>query len=114
MATRLTAPMVADIAEAVRSFTSAGPPTELSRLVALLREGNAAAFTPEQLDVAEAAASALCAPVDERPRWPISSPRGLFFVFEGLDRSGKSTQSKLLAKHLETVRSAARAWLPLR
>ena len=31
-----------------------------------------------------------------------SSHRGLFVVFEGLDRSGKSTQSARLVQHLES------------
>ena len=97
-----------EIVEAVSRFTSAGSPTELGRLITSLRESQEPPFTAEQLDVAQAAVTALNAPVEERPSWPSLESRGLFFVFEGLDRSGKSTQSKLLAKHLETVPAHAR------
>merc|ERR1719262_735248 len=38
---------------------------------------------------------------ESKPSWTAAKDRGLFFVFEGLDRSGKSTQSKLLTKRLE-------------
>ncbi|CAE7662658.1 tmp1, partial [Symbiodinium pilosum] len=37
----------------------------------------------------------------DRPTWAGPQSRGLFLVFEGLDRSGKSTQSKKIASHLE-------------
>ena len=37
---------------------------------------------------------------EDKPTWGSSATRGLFFVFEGLDRSGKSTQSKKLEEYL--------------
>ena len=105
MASRLTAPMLTELSDTVQSFVNTAAPTEIGRLIASLREATEPAFSPEQLDAAAAAAAALDRSREERPSWPTLGERGLFFVFEGLDRSGKSTQSKLLAKHLEETGS---------
>ncbi|KAL1524695.1 hypothetical protein AB1Y20_019580 [Prymnesium parvum] len=99
----LSAALVAKVAEVAHDFSNSRAPTDLAALIASLRASEERVFTSEQLDVAEAATASLSAPVEERPSWPTTASRGMFFVFEGLDRSGKSTQSKLLAKHLETV-----------
>jgi dTMP kinase len=83
----------------------------LGGLLQSLREGGVQQRGLSSNDIAsiEAAASFLRVPVDSRPQWNVTQQenakprRGLFCVFEGLDRSGKSTQSKRLAKHLENA-----------
>lgn len=88
--------------------------TGLESLVRTLREGEDHGFSATDIASIEAAAAFLDTPVAARTQWDAfgesrkraldATPprRGLFCVFEGLDRSGKSTQSKRLAKHLES------------
>lgn len=75
----------------------------MKRLVRALAEGQQSAFSASDLASVAAAAAALDAPLEAREAWAAAPGRGLFFVFEGLDRSGKSTQSRRLAKHLEQM-----------
>jgi len=98
MAARLSTEQIAEIVEIVGAVDKI---EGLPHLVRILRESSQTAFSAEELDGVDAAISALDRPAAERPTWPAQIGRGLFFVFEGLDRSGKSTQSKLLTKHLE-------------
>merc|ERR1712232_1281051 len=74
--------------------------SDLQELVRILREKQTA-LSSEDLDTIVSAAGALDVELVARPEWKALPGRGLFFVFEGLDRIGKSTQSKRLAKHLE-------------
>ncbi|CAE7677176.1 Klp61F, partial [Symbiodinium sp. CCMP2456] len=62
------------------------------------RQGN---LDPAEITNIESALRALDIPAQERPVWAAGASRGLFLVFEGLDRSGKSTQSKKIANYLE-------------
>jgi len=101
MASRLTAEQVAEVAGALAAAADPGALREPSGVVSALEESAQTAFSPADLESMRRAVGILEAPVDEKGSWRSDSPRGMFFVFEGLDRSGKSTQSKLLAKHLE-------------
>lgn len=65
-------------------------------------------FGEGELAQMAAALDLVAQPPEERAAWAAaapgreaSCPRGLFIVFEGLDRSGKSTQSKELVKRLQ-------------
>eukprot|EP00811_Abedinium_folium_P000571 NODE_10523_length_1345_cov_9.817734.p1 GENE.NODE_10523_length_1345_cov_9.817734~~NODE_10523_length_1345_cov_9.817734.p1 ORF type:complete len:320 (-),score=63.93 NODE_10523_length_1345_cov_9.817734:301-1260(-) len=101
------------IDELVGALRDASTFRRLDQLVEALRAaGDKVPFTAVEIDGIAHAAAATEKPIQERPVWhaqtskrsadgELSRKRGHFFAFEGLDRSGKSTQSRLLAKHLE-------------
>lgn len=105
MADQLSATSVASIQGAVtEAFAKSSTPLDgLQQLVTHLRAQVTDVFTEASLDNTAAALASLQAPREERAPWPSAKDRrrGLFMVFEGLDRSGKSTQSRGLAKRLE-------------
>merc|ERR1719414_2623299 len=76
-----------------------------------LRKSVQTAFTEDDLKSIEVGIGALQSSLAEKPHWPSSKGRGLFIVFEGLDRSGKSTQSKLLRDHLEKGGTEIVKWM---
>jgi len=73
----------------------------LKEVVDALLAAKPKVFPEEELASIRDAAAKLCTPLAERPKWTSEKSRGRFFVFEGLDRSGKSTQSRRLHKSLE-------------
>lgn len=73
----------------------------LSELVAVLRGTGDSVFTADEIEGIAATVQITSLPVEERPVLSAEANRGFFFVFEGLDRSGKSTQSKRLAEHFK-------------
>eukprot|EP00451_Oxyrrhis_marina_P002188 CAMPEP_0204275374 /NCGR_PEP_ID=MMETSP0468-20130131/25886_1 /ASSEMBLY_ACC=CAM_ASM_000383 /TAXON_ID=2969 /ORGANISM="Oxyrrhis marina" /LENGTH=275 /DNA_ID=CAMNT_0051251709 /DNA_START=1 /DNA_END=828 /DNA_ORIENTATION=+ len=78
-------------------------PRTLVGLVATLKPlaSTAAGVTPESLAALQQAVGAVEA--RDRPRsWSCGPSRGRFIVFEGLDRSGKSTQSKRVVEYLKS------------
>lgn len=101
MADKFTADQVTEVAQALASLKDDDDSNGLSLIVSSLRNSPQTAFSAEAVDSIEAAISALEQPLEAKPAWGAARNRGLFFVFEGLDRSGKSTQSKLLTKRLE-------------
>lgn len=105
MAARLSVEQIAEIAAISSAPEVAGNPRELLRRLAAAKTS---AFTPEALAAALGTFEKLDLPVAARPSWASSPGRGLFFVFEGLDRSGKSTQSRLLTKRLEELGRAVK------
>lgn len=98
MADKFSSEQVQGVAEALKTF-SAGD--GLPKIITCLRNSTQTAFAKEDIDSIEAAIAALERSSESKPAWPAAKGRGLFFVFEGLDRSGKSTQSKMLTKKLE-------------
>lgn len=88
-------------------LSTLGTDKELDGILQAMREttnnDGQAAFSETDLDAAAEAYTVLNKNVEDRTKWTAAPNRGLFFVFEGLDRSGKSTQSKLLHKHLENA-----------
>jgi len=97
---RVSAEQVAEIIHALTQYT--GSLESASATTKALQMAKISAFPPEETNRMGLAASMLGGNiVRNMPHWSANPKRGLFFVFEGLDRSGKSTQSKLLAKCLE-------------
>ncbi|CAE7387630.1 tmp1 [Symbiodinium natans] len=70
-------------------------------VAAALRSSKQANLEAAEVANIETALRSLDMPLEERPTWGAGGSRGLFLVFEGLDRSGKSTQSRKIASHLE-------------
>eukprot|EP00439_Symbiodinium_sp_Y106_P027278 s87_g3.t1 len=68
---------------------------------AAFRQSKASSLSQEESQSARKALGMLDAGHQDRPAWGAGESRGLFLVFEGLDRSGKSTQSKKIASYLE-------------
>jgi len=101
MAGNLTPQQVEQVAEALQCLKAGDQAYGLPQIVSCLRESQQTVFSAEALDSIAAAISALEQSRESKPIWTAAKNRGLFFVFEGLDRSGKSTQSKLLTKKLE-------------
>jgi dTMP kinase len=105
MAGELKPEEVGQVAQALASVTASDESFGLSQIVSCLRDSSQTVFSEEALESITAAISALHQSSASKPVWTASKNRGLFFVFEGLDRSGKSTQSKLLTKKLEASTS---------
>jgi len=105
MADKLAPEQVEQVAKALLPLQSAGKSNALSQIVSCLRDSPQTAFSATDLDSLAAGILALEKSAESKPMWAAAKNRGLFFVFEGLDRSGKSTQSKLLTKKLEETSS---------
>lgn len=101
MADKFTTEQVEQVAKALQSLKAGDSSYGLQDIVTSLRESGQTAFSAEDVNSIAAAISALDRALESKPAWTSSSKRGMFFVFEGLDRSGKSTQSKMLTKKLE-------------
>jgi len=100
MAGNLSTEQVEQVAKALESLKAADPAYGLSQIVTCLRESEQNVFSSEAIDSIAEAIAALQKSSESKPSWVANKDRGLFFVFEGLDRSGKSTQSQLLNKKL--------------
>jgi len=108
MASRITDEQAAAIRDALAPVLEAGvtTPTRLPALAAAIRGMPEPPFAAPELADMTAALELVGLPLAERAAWEAPGSdsgraRGLFVVFEGLDRSGKSTQSKELVKRLE-------------
>lgn len=102
MADKFTPEQVQEVVLALQSFKAEDG---LPQIVTSLRDSTQTAFSKEDVESIAAAIGALERSAESKLAWSATKGRGLFFVFEGLDRSGKSTQSKLLAKKLEEAGS---------
>eukprot|EP00931_Biecheleriopsis_adriatica_P119049 TRINITY_DN94339_c0_g1_i1.p1 TRINITY_DN94339_c0_g1~~TRINITY_DN94339_c0_g1_i1.p1 ORF type:complete len:283 (-),score=80.32 TRINITY_DN94339_c0_g1_i1:269-1117(-) len=98
MAAKFSDEQVTGIAEAL---AKAADLSDLKSVASALRCHSQTAFSAAEIDTIERAGVLLDQPLEEKPLYDAASSRGLFLVFEGLDRSGKSTQSKKITAHLE-------------
>jgi len=98
MAADIPQEQVSVLAEAL---STASDLNNLTEVASALRRSAQTIFTAEQVDSIERAGKLLDQPLEDRHAFGSADSRGLFLVFEGLDRSGKSTQSKKITAHLE-------------
>eukprot|EP00933_Yihiella_yeosuensis_P045281 TRINITY_DN40642_c0_g1_i1.p1 TRINITY_DN40642_c0_g1~~TRINITY_DN40642_c0_g1_i1.p1 ORF type:complete len:281 (-),score=67.69 TRINITY_DN40642_c0_g1_i1:126-968(-) len=100
MASKLSGEQVSEIAKALGAAASL---TNLKEVASALRNSAQTAFSVAEVDGIEQAGVLMDTPLKEKPEYPAPVTRGCFFVFEGLDRSGKSTQSKKITSYLEKI-----------
>jgi dTMP kinase len=103
MADKLSPKQVEEVSHALQCLRGCDASDALGKLTSSLKDSTQSAFSSEALQSIDAAIAALEQPLEQKPTWTAAKDRGLFFVFEGLDRSGKSTQSKLLTSKLEKL-----------
>jgi len=101
MADKFSPKQVEEVAHALQCLRGCEASGGLRKLASSLKDSTQSAFSSEDLDSIDVAIAALEQPLEQKATWTAAKDRGLFFVFEGLDRSGKSTQSKLLTSRLE-------------
>jgi len=102
MADRVSTQQVDEIKQALDQAFGSSEQDDAAVVLGALRTSNISAFSKADLDGIELALAKLGGQsLQSMPAWSSTPGRGFFFVFEGLDRSGKSTQSKLLKKALE-------------